>query len=524
MQISSLKSNNQSKNSNTKRYILIGLIASVVLLILLLIMLVLFSNMTPQNLTLAVNGQTVGFAQDTFIFEDNKIYVSLRDVSNLIEYRYYDGKYNEFSEDKSSCYLESDDEVVVFELGKDTIYKTLKNGNIKYSEFKIAEPIKMYNNKLYCIATALRVSCNLEIAYNQQTNQIIINTLSNLYNTYNDKAVAKEYANVEALDENFINKKAIIYGMLVVKDKAKEQARYGVISLDGNKTYLGIKYDEIEFVENLQQFIVKGDNRYGVIAVTEKDGVKDVTQKIKSEYSNIKVLDYINSLYYAEKNGKKGVLDKDGNALGDQLYVEYDQIGIDTKLFPNDNIENSMLIYDNCIPVKRGEKWGIFNKEGELISDFNWDSLGYVVKDNNQSTRDNLLLVNELDGIIVCRDEKYGVVDSNGDLVVACIFDKIYTEIIGGEEIYYFQYGNNVISLDDYLELNRQNDDQNQDNKQTQSNDNKNQDNNKTQNNDDQNQDNNQTQNDDNQNQDNNQMQDDDNQIYNDDNQMSEDN
>lgn len=457
MQISSLSSNNKQNSSNTKKYVLIGLIASVILLILVLIMLTLFSGMTPQTLTLAVNGQTVEFAQDTFIFEDNKIYVSLRDVSNLIEYRYCDGKYNEFSQDKSSCYLESDDEVVVFELGKDTIYKTLKNGNIRYSEFKIAEPIKMQNNKLYCIAPALRVACNLEIVYNQQANQIIINTLSNLYNTYNNKAIAKEYTNVESLDETFVNKKAIIYGMIVVKDKSKEQARYGVISLDGKQTYLDIKYDEIEFVENLQQFIVKGDNRYGVIA-------KDGTQKIKSEYSNIKVLDNINSLYYAEKNGKKGVLDKDGNALGRQLYVEYDQIGIDKKLFPNENIENSMLLYDNCIPVKRGDKWGIFNKEGKLISNFNWDSLGFVVKDSNQSSnqssRNNMLLISELDGIIVCRDGKYGVVDSKGNLVVGCIFDRVYSETVSGEEKYYFQYGSNAIELSDYLEMNRQNDNQ----------------------------------------------------------------
>lgn len=442
MQIGSLNSNKDNKNSKTKKYVLIGLIVSVVLLFLILILLVLFSGMKPQNLTLSIDGQSKEFAQDTFVFEEEKVYVSLKDIANLVGYRYYDGGYKEFTQDKTICYLECDDEIVVYESKKDKISKTLNNDNIQYSEFTISAPVKMINNKLYVISSGLSVGCNLSFLYKQDTKQITINTLSNLYNTYNAKVEEGKYINVTGLDENFVNKKAILYGMLVVNSNIKGQTKYGVISLDGEQTYLDIKYNDIKFIENLQEFIVKGETKYGVMA-------KNGAQKIKIDYDEIKLFDNINNLYYVQKNGKKGILDRDGEALGQNLYVEYDEIGVNASLFKTNNIQNSMELFNKCIPVKKGEKWGVFDLSGELISNFNWDSLGYV---NTQKPSENILLIDGIiEGIIVCRDGKYGIIDSDGNLLVGPVFDKIYSEIEAGEERYYIQFGSTITELDEYL-------------------------------------------------------------------------
>lgn len=454
MQISSLNSNNRQNNSNAKKYILIGLIISVVLLLIVLVISVLYSSMKPKNLQLVVNGNSMNFAKDTFFMENDKIYVSLKDIANLIDYRYYEGGYREFTQDKSICYLQSEDEVVVYELGKNKIRKTLNGRDVLYSEFEIKEPVRKSNDKLYCLASDLMIGCNLAITYNADTNKIDISTLQNLYTQYNDKAKENKYANVKELDDNFNNKKAILYGMMVVSDTSKddnntrENSKYGVISLDGTRTYLDIKYDEIDFVEILQQFIVKGENKFGVV---DNKG----TQKIKLEYDEIKLFSGINKLYYAKKNNKKGILDEFGDALGENLYVEFDELGINASLFPNDNIKNSMLLYDICIPAKRGDKWGLFSIEGELISGFEWDEFGFIANKDNRSNSDNsknILLVPSMEGIVVCKDGKYGIIDLDGKILAVPEFDKIYSETIGGKEKYYLQYGDTVIDIENYQE------------------------------------------------------------------------
>ena len=439
MQISSLNANAQKK-SNAKKYVLIGLIISVVLLLLLLVLLVLYSNMIPQKMILTIDGQSQNYTEDMFVFEDNNIYISLKDIANLIGYRYYDGGYKQFTQDKTSCYLESDDEVVVYQLDSDKINKTLNSTDVQYSEFTISKPVRQINNKLYVIAADLELGCNVSIAYNQSTNQMTINTLSSLYNFYNEKAMNNAYLNVDGLDDTFVNKKTIRYGMLVVKSTIREIEKYGVISLDGQKTYLDIKYDEISFIENLQCFLVKGDNKYGLM-------YKDGTQIIKLEYDQINLFDSMNNLFYVEKNDKKGILDENGEALGN-MFVEYDEIGINKSLFSSNNIENPMLLYNKCIPVKKDDKWGIFNIEGELISNFTWDSLGYV---DPKNSKNNILLAENVEGIIVCKDEKYGVINSEGKLLVPCIYDKVYAEIIEGKYRYYIQIGDESIEINDYI-------------------------------------------------------------------------
>lgn len=442
MQIDSLSNQTEQNKSHAKKFVLIGLILSLILLLILLILLIVYVNNIPHNLTLVIDGQAKEYTEDTFIFEDNKIYVSLKDIANSIGYRYYDGGYKQYTQDKTTCYLECDDEIVVYELGKDKINKALADGNIQYSEFEIFEPVRQINDKLYVIASGLEVGCNIDFSYNQNTNQLVINTLSSLYTAYNDKAIAQNYLNVDGTDEDFENKKTILYNMLVVTSTIKGQKKYGVISLDGSVTYLDIKYDEIKFIENLQYFLVKGDNKYGVMS-------KDGKQIINLEYDKITVIDGINNLYYVEKNGKKGIFDENGKVLGGNLYVQYDEIGVNKTIFTSDNIENSMIIYNKCIPARMNDKWGVFDIEGNLISNFEYDSLGYIDPERKGT---NILLIEDIEGIVVCKEGKYGVIDSKGNLLVTCAFDKIYSETVEGEEKYYIQYGDQSIEIHDYLE------------------------------------------------------------------------
>lgn len=366
MQISSLGSNPEPEKSNLKKYVLIALIISLVLLVVVLICIVLFSSMKTNGLTLSVNGENKPFSENTFIFDNNEIYVSLEDIANVIGYKYYRGGYGgeeQYTEDTTKCYLECNEEAVTYELKQYDIYKTLIDTTVQYSKFTMSQPVKRANGKLYVISSGLETGCNLKFVYNPDTNQIIINTLPELYKAYNDKAAEGAYTNVDSISDNFNNKKAILYNMLVVKSGNK----YGVTALDGVTTYIGTKYDEMEFIENTEEFLVKANQKYGIIT-------KDGTVKIGINYNKIELLDNKNNLYYVENGEKeKGVLNRNGKILG-TLYVEHDEIGINSALFPLDDIKNARLLYDNCIPVKKGNNWGMADITGKIISNFYWDS------------------------------------------------------------------------------------------------------------------------------------------------------
>lgn len=438
MQISNLNSKKEQK-SKARMYILIALVVAVVLLLVLLVLLVMFSSATPKKLTLSIDGKETQFAQGTFIIENETVYVSLKDIASLVGYRYNDGVYKQYTEDKTKCYLENDNEVVTYSLDEDSMYKTLNNGNIQYNEFKMPEPVKSKNSKLYINSTGLSIGCNLSFSYNKSTNKITINTLQNLYNTYSQKASKGEYTGVDSLDDSFENQKAILRGMIVVKSTIKGEVKYGVVSLDGKNTYLGIKYDEMKFIENSQEFLVRGDKKYGIMT-------KNGTQRVALEYDKIELLDSINNLYYAVKDGKKCVLDKDGNILSGSLY---DDIGVNTSLFPKDSIGNGMLLYGNCIPVKLGDKWGFIDVKGNIIASPRFESLGYI--ESATKTNNNILLIEDKSGIVVSRNGNYGIIDMDGNGITPFVFDKIYSEKIGDKSVYYLEFDGEYQELNDYV-------------------------------------------------------------------------
>jgi len=62
-----------------------------------------------------------------------------------------------------------------------------------------------------------------------------------------------------------------------------------------------------------------------------------------------------------------------------------------------------------------------------------------------------VVLIDDIDGIVVGKDKKYGVVNSTGDSLIPCEFDKIYSITNAGEDVYYLEQGDKTILLDDYI-------------------------------------------------------------------------
>ncbi len=394
--------------------------------------------------------------EDVFVIQDGKVYVSIKDIAQYLNYTAYNGGYggnDKYSENTTSCYLQNTNETVTYSLNSTSIYKSIisektsenssQNANINslavansdFEYFTLSEPVKMINSKLYTTLEGIATGCNVYANYNEKNNAVVIYTLptiiSSYANTIQDMAIADE-------DAIFSNKKAILYDLVVVKN---ENNKYGVVGTDGQEI-LGKKYAYIKFTEATQEFIVLTDE--GKVGIISKDG----TTRIKPDYDEIKLIDKESELYLVSNNKKYGVINRNDKKI---IYLEYDAIGIDSTKFESDNIKNQYILYDNCIPVQKGGKWGLMDKNGATICDLQFDEIGCIVGTSNSKMANNLLLIPEYEGIVVGKDKLYGLINSSGQTLIPIAVSDMYSITNANEETYYLTYEKNTMNVIDYL-------------------------------------------------------------------------
>lgn len=427
----------------------------IIIIILLVISIALFAGiyyLKSKQFKFIVDGKQISqnsIKSDLFVFENNEAYVSLKDISTIVGYKYYDGGYKQYTEDTTKGYLESTNEITTFEKDSNKIYKT-PTTEVDYSYFTISEKIRRINNKLYVNSEDLGIICNLQISYDKEANKIVIYTLDYLTNYYTTK-----YSDA-AIQNDFNNQKALLYGLLVVqnventnKSVSTSTIRYGISDLN-DQEIVGMKYTDIDFIEGTQEFIVTTEEKkVGIITSTGKT-------KVTPQYDALKQIDKDLNLYLVTTNGKSGVIEKNGKIL---IYLEYEQIGIDTTQFPTNDIKNKYILFDNAIPVKQNEKWGLFDVRGNLILPIEYDSLGCISKTSNDKTLNNILIIPEIEGIVVCKqievDKRkqyvYGIVNSRGRELVDTLLDTVYSITISGQEEYTMTNNGNSYDVIEFI-------------------------------------------------------------------------
>ncbi len=377
-----INKNKDKKISTSKKIVLVSLILCIVLLVLILLVMFLMSGEQTKNLSLTVNGSNIQITSNMFITDENGItYISLGQLSDLIGYNYLRGGYLEYIEDSTKCYLYNINQIIGFETNSDLIYKTSENSNLDYQYYKLKNKIISNNQVLYISLEDLSVGCNVIYSYSKDKNAIIIETTDNYIKNFNNSSIKL------SIDDNFNNKKAISYGMLIVSN---DNQKLGIVDLNFN-TVIGAKYSSIEFDEYTQNFIISDDGKYGVIS-TEK-------LLIEPKYQELSIINYSPLLYKVKLNNKYGILDENGDIV---INNEYDQFG------SNNNIENNFTL---------------------------------IIKDIGEKKQT---------GIIAIKNGKYGLINiETGNPIVDCKADTIYYN--NEENTYYVQEDNKVFTLDEYI-------------------------------------------------------------------------
>ncbi len=412
------------------------IILAIIILLIIAIIGIVATLIYIDNATLKIfiDGKTDPKYKDLFVFEGDTTYVSIRDIAGLLGYNCYNGDYEERSEAKNKCYIENENEIANFVLSSEKIYKLeTQQSNEDYQYFYAKKPVKAINGKLYVSTDGMEQAFNVSYSYNQEKQRIYIYTMNNLITNYGQMVLDKGYSEIY---KDFNDYKSIFQSRLIVQ---KDKKQIGVIDLKGN-VIMEPKYEKIEYIPQTGDYFATSNGKVGIIS-------KDGDMKVQILYDNLELMDRDAGIYLAERDGKYGIIDIKGNL---KLYIENDQIGIDISKFDKNDIRNKYLLMGSLIPVKKGDYWGLFNKNGEKIVDFKYDSFGYIATSNKDAL--NLLVIPSHNVLVTCKDKKYGIVNSSGGEIFPTRADDIYMTIDSGNKYYYLNYLDTRYDVEKWLD------------------------------------------------------------------------
>lgn len=434
---------------NAKKWMKVIGVLLVFLLIMSIILIGLIYYIESTQLKIMLDGKKTAQLDNVLIFENGKVYIPIRTFATKVGYESSNGDYNQdkYTEDTTKCYVKCSDEVATFSLGSNKIYKTLLDGSNDYEYYEIAEPVRVINNQLCTTIEGAKIAFNISMDYSQEENQVTIFTLPYLVTYYTAKF---QNAGIADKDANFSNQKALLYNMIIVKNA---ENYYGVYDLN-NKEILGTKYASIKFIESTKEFIVTTqEKKMGIISY-------NATTKINPQYDAIKQIDKDSGLYLVTNDKKQGVINEYGSTI---VYIEYDQIGIDSNKYKNNQIQNQYLLYDKCIPVKKNNEWSLFDKTGKQITQTTYEDFGCTAGSGGNSQNANgVLLIPDYEGIVVKKQNLYGLIDSNGKDLLPITLKSFYSTTSAGETTYSMLYNEQVINVITYIETYVRPKDQNQ--------------------------------------------------------------
>lgn len=380
----------QKQQPKGKKIVLILLITSIILLMLVLVMIFALQGNKAKTLGLSIDGKDVQITEGMLISDENGV-----NYISLQQISTLIG-YDEYLRGGYLEYIE--DNTKCYLESENQIVGFEANSNKIYKTVQNSETdyeyYKLKNNIIQSNGILYIALEDLNVACNA------IYTFSNddykiVINTSDD--LLKKYNGTFTdkglkISDEFNNKRAIAYNMFVVSN---ESGKLGVVNSNLD-SIIGHKYTTMTFDEFSKNFIVSNEDKYGVIS--EKG---EIIADLK--YENIRIINYSPLLYEAKLNDKYGVLDETGKLI---VNIEYDKLGFNE----DSNLTEPTLIIQNL--------------------------------DNDQ------------DGIIVCKDGKYGIVNlKTGQTIINCDLEKIYSRTnSSGEKKYYVQLQNTEVDLDRYIE------------------------------------------------------------------------
>ena len=418
-------------------------ISLTVLIILIIVIIGTIIYLKQSVMQITVNGQNKNEIEKLlYIPEDDntKLYIPIRAIAKYLNYNDFRGDYKIKSEDSTKCYVKNENEIAMFTKDSDTLVKT--RGESDYEYVKLEEKVLEKDGELYTTPSGIEKAFNTLFEYNANKKNINIYTMDYLNKMYASKL--KIDGETVKLSEEYSDQKAIFEGLIIVI----KNNIYGVVDVESGNPILEFKYEDIKYLPATSDFLVKSNNKYGVIG-------KDTSIKVRTVYDEIKIMDNQNGLYLVKQNNLYGVIDTKGKTI---ISPEYEQIGIDISKFTQNGIENQYVLLNKIIPLKNNQDLcGMFDIKGQLVKDFIFTGIG--CSSSNLSKIANsypAVVIPSYQVIIVEKDKHYNIITTSGEeLIPTYVLETIYlkTNTETGENTFYMAYNNNekVMSVEEWL-------------------------------------------------------------------------
>lgn len=427
----------QNKEEKKKKTSMTIILTAIILTFCMIIGIISYlAYIKNSELKVLLDGQINAKIKDILVIENNgTVYVPIKEIASYLGYESYNGEYGNKSEELSKCYVENESGVANFSLNSNKIYKLdLTKDNENYWYMYSKEPVKAINGVLYATAEAAERAFDISFEYDKDKNRIYIYTTPYLVEFYSPKILDFGY---KEISDMYVNQTAISQNNFLIVKSDKE--KYGVITTSGDAV-LEAKYDDIEYLPHTGDFLVKSNEKYGIVSKTKET-------KVQIIYDSIKLMDSDSQLYVVSKENKYGVIDFNGKT---KIYIENDEIGVDSSKFSENGIKNNYILADNLIPVRKDKTWGLYNKNGNQVVDFKYDSFGYIASSNKDAI--NLLVIPDYNVLVACKNKKYTLLNSSGEELFAPVADDIYMTISGGQSYYYIMANNKQMNAIEFLD------------------------------------------------------------------------
>lgn len=468
------------ETNQKKKMLLMGIIVTVIIFVIVLVVLLILMAQESKKTKIQFGDQiyktsTVEVTTDVGIYQEKSIqlngekvpamlvdpqgkaYYNIETISKIAGYKYNNGTYGseDIDETKDKCYIDNGGEYVNFFVEKNEISKNIKEneqytGELKelkdrqksqnssdeeaeldVESFTLENPVISFEDSLYASTEAINKGLNMMID-DESGSTIRFYTIESLTSAYSSSLSQKGYT----LTSNFKNQRALCSNYAVVgKDN-----EYGVVSLETGKEVISLKYDTVEYIQSINEFIVSSNSNYGMISPGQS------TPTIKLEYDSIKLLDASRKLYIVEKNEKYGVVNSKGE---DIIPTEYDQIGLSSvSAYKSQGITNKYIIAGECIPVMRNKTYGLYSVDGQLLASTRFTEIGCespskIIDNTSAMPTLTIPLSENVTGIVFAmtnnaRITSYGIITTKGTIVLNAYYTAIYYMQRNGNTTYYF--------------------------------------------------------------------------------------
>lgn len=452
----------QRQTEKKKKIVLASIVLCGILVALLVIFIIYIQYQDSLQLKLYIDGTQKSISSSLFTVQDDINYVNVREFSQMLGYTYTKGEYQKYNENQDSCYIDNDLEVVAMTADSDILTKYIqvensailsasgpygmeiqvKSENGKFNSFSLENPVKLINGQLYMPFDILRDVYNVSVNTSEK-NRIRIYTLPVLFQNAIKTAGQLGYGTISGIYENI---RAIPYNLIVVGN----DGLYGVVDLSQKgQEILSVKYENLEFIQNSEEFFMNAGSTVGLLDRNGKTIIKPM------EYDEISILDEVKQLYLVKKDRKYGVLNRKGDIV---VHVDYDRIGLKNIAdFGNniENVRNTNLLFDECIIVGADSKYGMFDLNGKELLKTNYETFGYTTTSSDTSGEASVLILPEetgIRGIVICYDGLYGIYDVNvKNLIIPCACSRIYSITRAGKTTYYMEFNGEQMELNNYL-------------------------------------------------------------------------